>query len=96
MLNEMNYYTQIIDSFVEVANNSKKSELWKDHLMIELMAILKENDDKEFVTNAIVTLLALFEDHLQDSYFLHSEDVSNLSEPNKAILIEQLKQAVIV
>jgi len=93
MINEIDYYYNIFDNFVEFKNDSNKRELWKDHSIIELMNILDEDESELFVQNALIVLIALFEDYLHDSFFnRHSENIKNINKNDRKIVMELLKK----
>ena len=55
---------------------------------------LKQEHDVDFVQNALVVIMALFEDHLKDSFYTKSENVKALTEHQKIELIDDLREAL--
>ena len=91
MINEIEYYHNIFDNFLEHKSNFNKREEWKDHSIIELMNILDEDESELFVQNALIILIALFEDYLRDSFFYrHSENIKNINKNDRKIVKEML------
>ena len=93
MINEEEFFTQIFDNFVKITTDPEK-ELFKDRFLIDLMNKLKEEHDVEFVQNALVVVMALFEDHLKDSFYRKSENAKQLTENDKLELINDLREAL--
>ena len=94
MFNEEEFYNQIFDKFIELSSDPDKIEVWKDRFFIDLMHRLKQEHDVDFVQNALVVIMALFEDHLKDEYYRKSENAKKLTESAKLELIEDLKEAL--
>lgn len=92
MLNDNDYFIDCIDGFVKNENDPIKSELWKDYSIIELMHILDEEHNPLFVKNALIVIIALFEDFLYDSFHHRSKDVAQISESKKELFIKLLKR----
>lgn len=65
---ELDYYIKIVEFFQ--SNNLDRStiEIWKSKSLIELMKILKRTKNKEFVKNALIFMLSLFEHIPPDLY----------------------------
>ncbi|TFG24108.1 MAG: hypothetical protein EU529_05280 [Promethearchaeota archaeon] len=55
---------------------------------------LKEEHDVDFVQNALVVVIALFEDYLKDSFYRKSDNVKQLTESDKLELIDDLREAL--
>ena len=96
MLNEEEFFNQVFDKFVKVSNDPDKTEVLKDRFFIDLMDKLKQEHDVNFVQNALVVILALFEDHLKDSFYMKSENVKDLTENEKIELIDDLREALVI
>ncbi len=94
MFNEEEFYNQIFDKFVKLSSDPDKIEVWKDRFFIDLMHRLKQEHDVDFVQNALVVVMALFEDHLKDSFYRKSENVKKISEHDKLELIADLREAL--
>ena len=94
MFNEEEFYNQIFDKFVKLSSDLDKIEVWKDRFFIDLMLKLKQEHDVDFVQNALVVIMALFEDHLKDGYYRKSKNAKKLAESAKLELIEDLKEAL--
>jgi len=90
----MDYFYQILDKYVRFEDNSIKSEITKEQLIIEIMKLFNENNDKEFAKNALVIILSLFDDYLKDEYFLNSKNISQITNGSRKIIIDELKQAI--
>jgi len=93
MFNEEEFFTKIFDKFVKISSDPEK-ELFKDRFLIDLMNKFKEEYDVEFVQNALVVVMALFDDHLKDTFYRKSENVKKLPENEKLELIDDLREAL--
>jgi len=89
---EFDYYSNII-KFFQNPNVSKETiEIWKNKSFIELMKVLeRKTSRKEFVKNAILLILSLFEEHPPDIYTSRGTNVNSLDNGEKKSYISLLK-----
>jgi len=89
---EFEYYSSIIEFFQNPSANKESIELWKNNSFIELMKVLeRKTSRKEFVKNAIVLILSLFDEHPPDIYTSRGTNVKSLNNGEKRSYISLLK-----
>ena len=88
---EYDYYSSIIEFSQNQNVNEEAVELWKNKSFIELMKVLERNSRKEFVKNAILLILSLFEEHPPDMYSSLGKNVDSLNNGDKNSYISLLK-----
>ena len=88
---EFDYYSSIIEFFQNPNANKETIEIWKDKSIIELMKVLERTNRKEFVKNAIVVILSLFEEHPPDIYTSRGTNVNSLDNGEKKSYLSILK-----
>jgi len=91
MSNEGEFYDQLFQSFNSLQNDSKKIELWKNQQITELMKNIHDKENKSFVQNALIVIMALFDDYLIDSFHLKSKDIKELNDRKKEAVISILE-----
>ena len=92
---ELDYYLSIIDFFQNQNTNREATEIWKNKSLIELMKVLKRTRKKEFVKNAIILILSLFDEVPPDSYNNRGIKVNSLASGDKLSYIDILKSEFI-
>ena len=65
---ELDYYLSIIDFYQNQSSEQEATAMWRNKSFIHLMKVLKRTRRKEFVKNAIILILSLFDDLPPDSY----------------------------
>ena len=88
---ELDYYSDIIEFFENPNVNKETIELWKDKSFIELMKVLERTSRKDFVKNAILLILSLFEEHPPDIYTSRGTNVNFLDNGEKKSYMSVLK-----
>ncbi len=88
---EFDYYSGIIEFFQNPDTNKETIEMWKDKSLIELMKVLERTSRKEFVKNAILLILSLFEEHPPDIYTSRGTNVNSLDNGEKRSYLSVLK-----
>lgn len=88
---EFDYYVSIIEFFQNQNVNKETIEIWKSKSLIELMKILERSSRKEFVKNAILVILSLFDENLPDIYNSRGTNVNSLDNGEKRSYISILK-----
>ena len=88
---ELDYYSDIIEFFQNPNANKETIELWKDKSFIELMKVLERTSRKEFVKNAILLILSLFDEHPPDIYTSRGTNVNYLDNGEKSSYMSVLK-----
>ncbi|MFX1410795.1 MAG: hypothetical protein ACFFA6_10600 [Promethearchaeota archaeon] len=94
MINEMDYYLNLIDEFYFYKDKYQR-ELWKDEKIIELMRISKDIKNNKFLQNTLIFLMSLFNDHFVDTYECESKVIGDLLNSEKEILLSTLRVEVI-
>ena len=92
---EMDYYSDIIEFFQNPNVNNETIEIWKDKSLIELMKVLERTSRKEFVKNAILLILSLFDEHPPDIYTSRGTNVNSLDNREKKSYMSVLKREFI-
>ena len=88
---ELDYYLSIIDFFQNENSNPETTELWRNKSFIQLMKVLKRTRRKEFVKNAIILILSLFDELPPDSYNNKGIKPNSLTNSDKISFINILK-----
>jgi len=88
---ELDYYLSIIDFFQNQNTDRETKEIWKNKSLIELMKVLKRTRKTEFVKNAIILILSLFDNIPPDSYNNRGIKVNSLTNGDKLSYINLLK-----
>jgi len=88
---ELDYYSDIIEFFQNPNVNKETIEIWKDKSLIELMKVLERTSRKEFVKNAILVILSLFDEHPPDIYTSRGTNVNSLDNGEKGSYLSVLK-----
>jgi len=89
---EFDYYSDIIEFFQNPNINKETIEIWKNKSFIELMKVLeRKTSSKEFVKNAILLILSLFEELPPDIYTSRGTNVNSLDNGEKSSYISVLK-----
>jgi len=87
---EEDYYNKILDFFQH--NQDRESiELWRDKSLMELMKILKLTRNKQFVKNALILILALYNSNPIDYYNYSGTSVEFIDKKDKANMISILE-----
>ena len=92
---ELDYYSNIIEFFQNPNVNKETIELWKNNSFIELMKVLERTSRKEFVKNAILLIISLFEEYPPDIYTSRGTNVNSLDNGEKRSYIDVLKMEFI-
>ena len=92
---ELDYYLSIIDFFQNQDTNRETTEIWKNKSFIQLMKVLKRTRRKEFVKNAIILILSLFDELPPDSYNNKGIKVNSLESEDKISYVNLLKSEFI-
>jgi len=88
---ELDYYLSIIDFFQNKSTDRETTEIWKNKSLIELMKVLKRTRKTEFVKNAIILLLSLFDQMPPDNYNNRGIKVNSLTKGDKLSYVNLLK-----
>ncbi len=92
---ELDYYLSIIDFFQNQDTNRETTEILKNKSFIQLMKVLKRTRRKEFVKNAIILILSLFDELPPDSYNNKGIKVNSLESEDKISYVNLLKSEFI-
>jgi len=88
---ELDYYLRIIDFFQNQKYIKETTEIWKNKSFIELMRVLERTNKKEFVKNAIILILSLFDEIPADIYNNKGIKIDSLTNGDKLSYITILK-----
>ena len=88
---EVDYYLSIIDFFQNQNSVKETTEIWKNKSFIELMRVLKRTNKKEFVKNAIILILSLFDEMPADIYANRGLKINSLTNGDKLSYVNILK-----
>ena len=88
---ELDYYLSIIDFFQNQNTDRETTEIWKNKSLIELMKVLKRTRKKEFVKNAIIIILSLFDKMPPDICNSRGTKVNSLTNGEKLSYVNILK-----
>ena len=92
---ELDYYQNIIDYFENKQIDRVSTEIWKSKTYIKLMKVLERTQNKEYVRNAILMILSLFEDKPPDFYNNQGTDSNSLNSEERKSLKTILKSEFI-
>jgi len=92
---ELDYYLSIIDFFQNQNKIKETTEIWKNKSFIELMNVLKRTSKKEFVKNAIILILSLFDEMPVDMYNNKGIKVNSLTNGDKQSYVNILRSEFI-
>ncbi|NVM45333.1 MAG: hypothetical protein HWN79_10480 [Candidatus Lokiarchaeota archaeon] len=91
---ELDYYLSIIEFFQNQDTNRETVEIWKNKSFIQLMKVLKRTGNKEFVKNAIILILSLFDKMPPDFYSSRGIQVNSLTNSEKLTYVNLLKSEI--
>ena len=91
---ELDYYLSIIEYFQNQDTNRETTEIWKNKSFIQLMKVLKRTRNKEFVKNAIILILSLFDKMPPDFYSSRGIQVNSLTNSEKLTYVNLLKSEI--
>ncbi|MFX0073031.1 MAG: hypothetical protein ACFFAO_18290 [Candidatus Hermodarchaeota archaeon] len=89
---ESEYYDLLFGQFSQLNGNSLEKELWKNNQIRNLMIDFKDKADSMFIRNALLVIMALFDDYLKDTFLLNSQSVKKISQEEKDLIISILKE----
>ena len=92
---ELDYYQDIIDFYQNKQIDKLSKEIWISRTYIKLMGVLERTHNKEYVKNAILILLSLFEENPPDHYINQGIDPNNLPPKDKKLFKAILKSEFI-
>ena len=92
---ESDYYQDIIDFFQNKRLDKASIEIWKSKTYIKLMKVLERTQNKEYVTNAILVILSLFEENPPDLYNNQGINANNLTQEDRKSFKSILKSEFI-
>ncbi|MFX0059331.1 MAG: hypothetical protein ACFE85_07675 [Candidatus Hodarchaeota archaeon] len=88
---ELDYYIKIVEFFQRKNVDRNTKEIWKSKSFIELMNLLKRTKNKEFVKNALILIISLFERLPPDLYNNRGISSEILNEKDKESYLSILK-----
>jgi hypothetical protein len=95
LINETEYYFDLLKEFSSIRNDIYQRELWRDEKIIELMKISEKMIYRKFVQNSLIFIMSLFNENFIDSYEYESKVIDDLAESERQILLSTLKVEII-
>lgn len=92
---EMNCYERIINSFLNNKNDLNQREYAKNHSIVKLIKSSKCRNNKNFIKNALILVLSLYDEEPADLYCSYGNDIDSCTEIEKKALKSQLLQEII-
>ena len=92
---ELKCYSKIINCYMEHKEDSYQKELSKNKSIISLIKTSKCKNDKNFIRNALLIVLSLYDDKPADIYDNLGIDIKSYSEEEKKELQNEMKEIMI-
>ena len=92
---EMKCYSRIINSFLNNESDYNQRELAKNQSIVKLIKSSKCRNNKNFVKNALILVLSLYNDEPADLYCSYGNDIDSCSIEEKKALRSCLKQELV-
>ncbi len=92
---DFEFYAQLYEEFHTLRCKTEK-EIWSYNKIIQLMENLRFSVNREFVTNALVLIITLFNEEFNNHKDTVSKNTANLSEDEKKEFFAVLKGEIIV
>ncbi len=93
---ETQFYTSILKKFSQDNENGEKQLLMICKKIIEVMSLLEETEDKQFVQNALIVIIALLKDYIPDFPMKKGTDLRFISKEERETLHNILKDEIII
>ena len=77
--------------YVDNCPDKDKLEICRCHLLIKLMEVLRETNNKEFVKNTLLVINSLYGNYPPDYYNSVGSDIADLTSEEKETLIPYFK-----
>ncbi len=96
MNKELNCYAKILDCYKENLNKDRiTSEISKNKSIIKIINVSQCRNDLNFVKNALLLVLSLYDDHPADIYSNYGNDIKECNPSQKKTLLSQLKKELL-
>ncbi len=92
---EMKCYSRIINSFMNNKLDLNQREMAKNQSIVKLIKSSKCRDNKNFVKNALILVLSLYDEEPADLYCSYGNDIDSCSIEEKQALKSCLKQELV-
>lgn len=89
--NESEFYDKIL-KFSESNSNGNKTKLVKNQSIKELMKAMNGKNDKLFTENALLLIMALFDEDLNDDFYSKTKNIQKATKKNKEIIRSILEE----
>ena len=89
---ELNCYTKIIDCFLQNRKDRYQREMCKNNSIIKLINVSECRNIDNFIRNALLLVLSLYDNKPADLYHNHGGDIESCSEKDKEKLLAELKK----
>jgi len=92
---ELRCYTKIIDCYLENNTDIHRKEMCKNTSIIKLINKSECRNSDNFIKNALLLVLSLFDDQEADFYHNYGNDIETCSDKDKESLLAELKKEII-
>ncbi|MFX1276211.1 MAG: hypothetical protein ACFFBP_04585 [Promethearchaeota archaeon] len=93
---ESSCYSKIIDCYLENRNKENiDKELFKSRSIIKIIKQSQCRNDLNFIKNALILILSLYDDHPADVYSNFGNDIKQCNQLEKKIILSRLKKEII-
>ena len=89
---ETQFYMDVLEKVSQNNENSEETLLLICKKIVELMSLLEETKNKEFVQNALIVMIALLVDYIPDFPMRKGTDLKYISKQERETLNNVLKQ----
>ncbi|MBN1215151.1 MAG: hypothetical protein JXA99_06875 [Candidatus Lokiarchaeota archaeon] len=89
---ELECYTKIVNLFSNIDKDPNIIELHKDKTIIKIMNSLKKPENEDWLKNALIILLSLFDDTPADLYNNLGINGKKVSKKEKKIIFSKIKE----
>ena len=89
---ELSCYTKIIDCYLQNRNDTYQREMCKNNSIIKLINISECRNIDNFIRNALLLVLSLYDNKPADLYHNYGSDIESCSETDKEMLLAELKK----
>ena len=93
--NEREFYDKILTKFSESNSNGSKTKLVNNQSIKELMKAMSGKNDKLFTQNALLLIMALFDEDLNNDFYSNTKNIQKATKKNKEIIRSILEEEFI-
>ena len=93
---ELECYTKIIKLFLKINKDTTSIEIWKDKAIIKIMQKLKDPKNENWLRNALIILLSLFDNKPADLYSNLGVNTKKISSNERKNIFSELKKEFVL